>query len=75
MYSADSLTPNSWPTAPELMSEQSLPNTCIFSTRQVSLPALGNTGQYFSTVPGGHFKQQNHQQKEKKNKSKTHGTK
>lgn len=55
---------NFWPTALQLTYEQSLSNS-IFSLILTSygIIMLSNTKYHFSTIPGDHFTQQNHQQK------------
>ena len=51
------------------MPEQSLSNTHFLHKAHRSFLVLGNTGQHFSTMFGGDFKQQNHQQKAQKCKT------
>lgn len=61
----DLLTLNSGPTALSLTPEGSLPNTRVFSVRQVlAFLRLGTPRQHFLALHfGGYFKQQNYQQK------------
>ena len=49
---------NSQPTAVSFLTQWSSSNTCTFLLEGTSQPSWINTRQYFSTMLGGHFKQQ-----------------
>ena len=67
IYTVESLTLNSRPTVLELMPAWCLSNThIILCQAHHNLLSLRNTRQHFSTMFGGHFKQQNHQQRAQK---------
>ena len=73
VYIVDCLPLSSQPTAPQLVSKQSLSNTYFLHKAHNSLLAHRNT-RHFSTMHGGHLNREiNHQ--EKAQKCEKHGTK
>lgn len=66
IHSFDSLALNSWPTGLQLKPERSLPNTLYISSLRHIVASFYVSTQHFSTMPGGHFKEQKHQKESTK---------